>query len=68
MDNKEKMEEELGLMPYNGSNGILIYCSDADCYSEFEETAGGYYPPIKYESDKHNRKCRNCLTRLGLFY
>ena len=66
MENKEN-EEELVLMPYRNGNGILIYCSDGDCYSEFEETAGGYYPPIKYESDKHNRKCRRCLTRLGVF-
>ena len=58
-------EEELFLMPYGNGNGILIYCSDGDCYSEFEETAEGYYPPIKYESDKHNRKCPRCLYRLG---
>jgi len=47
-------EKELTLMPYGNGNGILIYCSNGDCYSEFEETAEGYYPPIKYESDKHN--------------
>ncbi len=60
-------EKELTLMPYGNGNGILIYCSNGDCYSEFEETAEGYYPPIKYESDKHNRQCRRCLTELGTF-
>jgi len=60
-----KEEEELILMTYEKGNGLLIYCSDGDCYAEFEETANGYYPPIKYESDKYNRKCSNCLKRLG---
>jgi hypothetical protein len=62
-----KNGKKIKLMPYGNGNGILIYCSDGDCYAEFEETAGGYYPPIKYESDKHNRKCRKCLQRLGVF-
>ena len=59
-------EKELTLMPYGGGNGILIYCKN--CGSEFEETAEGYYSPIKYESDRHNRECRRCLTQLGKFY
>ena len=58
-------EKELTLMPYGNHNGIVIYCKN--CGSEFEETAEGYYPPIKYESDKHNRECRRCLTELGTF-
>ena len=58
-------EKELTLMPYGNHNGIVIYCKN--CGSEFEETAEGYYPPIKYESDKHNRECRRCLTELGMF-
>jgi hypothetical protein len=61
----KKKEEELPLMPYSYGNGILIYCCNPDCYSEFEETANGYYSPIKYESDKHNRKCRRCLIESG---
>ena len=63
MENEK--EKELTLMPYGNHNGIVIYCKN--CGSEFEETAEGYYPPIKYESDKHNRECRRCLTELGTF-
>lgn len=63
--NRMENEKELTLMPYGNHNGILIYCKN--CGSEFEETAEGYYPPIKYESDKHNRECRRCLTELGTF-
>lgn len=62
---EEHKEEELILLPYDGRNGILIYCSDPDCYAEFEETAEGYYPPIKYKSEKYNRKCRRCLYNSG---
>lgn len=58
-------EKELTLMPYGNHNGIVICCKN--CGSEFEETSEGYYPPIKYESDKHNRLCRRCLTELGTF-
>lgn len=57
--------KELTLMPYGDHNGIVICCKN--CGSEFEETSEGYYPPIKYESDKHNRLCRRCLTELGTF-
>ena len=60
-----KYEKELTLMPYGNGNGLLIYCKN--CGSEFEETAGGYYDPIKYESDKYDRECRRCLTELGTF-
>ena len=63
--NRMENEKELTLMPYGNHNGILIYCKN--CGSEFEETAEGYYPPIKYESDKHNRECRRCLTEIGTF-
>ncbi len=63
--NRMENEKELTLMPYGNHNGIVIYCKN--CGSEFEETAEGYYPPIKYESDKHNRYCRRCLTELGTF-
>ena len=59
-------EKELTLMPYGNGNGLLIYCKI--CGVEFEETALGYYLPIKYESDKHNRDCRTCLIELGKFY
>ena len=52
-------------MPYDNHNGIVIYCKN--CGSGFEETAGGYYPPINYEIDKKNRECRRCLTELGKF-
>jgi hypothetical protein len=55
-------EKELVLAPYSGSNGIVIYCKNCGC--EFEETSDGYYQPIKYESDKYNRKCRRCLRQL----
>ena len=58
-------EKELHLMPYGNHNGIVIYCCNPDCYCEFEETANGYYSPIKYESDKYNRKCRRCLIESG---
>lgn len=58
-------EKELILMPYGNHNGIVICCKN--CGSEFEETAEGYYPPIKYENDKYNRECRRCLTELGTF-
>ena len=58
-----KNEKELTLIPYGSHNGIVICCKN--CGSEFEETAEGYYPPIKYESDKHNRECRRCLTELA---
>jgi hypothetical protein len=54
-------EQELGYFDYNGVNGIFIYCSNPDCYCEFEETSNGYYPPVKYESEKHNRLCPTCL-------
>lgn len=63
--NRMENEKELTLMPYGNNNGIVIYCKN--CGSEFEETAEGYYPPIKYEIDKHNRECRRCLTELGTF-
>jgi hypothetical protein len=53
-------EEELTLMHYNGSNGIIICCKS--CGHEFEETLNGYYQPIKYESDRYNRKCKQCLS------
>ena len=46
-------------MPYGNHNGIVIICKACGC--EFEETAEGYYEPIKYESDKHNRDCARCL-------
>jgi hypothetical protein len=58
-------EKELILMPYVNHNGIVICCKS--CGSEFEETAEGYYQPIKYESDKYNRKCKRCLAELGAF-
>ena len=58
-------ENELTLMPYGNHNGIVIYCKN--CGNEFEETADGYYSPIKYESDKYNRECLKCLTELGTF-
>jgi len=58
-------EEKLILMPYANNNGIVIVCKN--CGSEFEETAGGYYTPIEYESDKYNRECKRCLTELGIF-
>ena len=64
LNRMETKRKELALMPYGNHNGIL-YCKN--CGSEFEETAEGYYPPIKYESDKHNRACRRCLTELGMF-
>ena len=57
--------KELALMPYGNGNGLIIYCNN--CGSEFEETAKGYYDPIKYESDKYNRECRICLIELGKF-
>jgi hypothetical protein len=60
-----KNEKELTLMPYENHNGILLYCGN--CGAEFEETSEGYYEPIKYESDKHNRECRRCLTSEGMF-
>jgi|GEM_PF-3597073 len=61
-----KKEKELVLMPHiNNLNGIIILCSH--CGSEFEETAGGYYSPIKYQSDRYGRECRRCLTELGFF-
>lgn len=63
--NRMENEKELTLMPYGDHNGIVICCKN--CGSEFEETSEGYYPPIKYESDKHNRLCRRCLTELGTF-
>lgn len=56
---------KLKLLPYGNHNGLLIYCKNCGC--EFEETAEGHYNPIKYESDKHNRKCRKCLIELGTF-
>ena len=52
--------EELPLMPYGNHNGIVIYCKN--CGSEFEETCEGYYQPIKYESDKYDRECKQCLN------
>jgi len=61
-----KNDKELVLIPYiKNRNGIIISCSH--CGSEFEETADGYYSPIKYESDKYDRECRRCLTELGIF-
>jgi hypothetical protein len=61
MEKKIEKEQELVLLPYNGSNGIMIYCSNPDCYCEFEETSNGYYSPIKYESEQYNRLCPTCL-------
>ena len=58
-------EKKLILLPYDGKNGIIITCKNCGC--EFEETAGGYYTPIKYESDKYDRECRRCLKELGVF-
>ena len=55
-------EKELTLIPYGNHNGIVIYCKN--CGSEFEETDGGYYMPIKYETDKHDRYCRRCRESL----
>ena len=56
-------EKELILASYGNNNGICIYCKD--CGREFEETCNGYYSPIKYESDKYNRYCFQCLISLG---
>ena len=56
---RTEKEKELSLMPYGNHNGIVIICKACGC--EFEETAEGYYEPIKYESDKHNRDCARCL-------
>jgi len=60
-----KNEKELDLNPYTTQTEIVIIC--CNCGSEFGETAEGHYAPIKYESDKHNRECRRCLTQLGTF-
>ena len=60
------MEEKLVLMPYGNHNGLTIYCKE--CNAETEETVNGYYSPIVYESDKHNRYCINCLKNQGLYY
>jgi hypothetical protein len=59
-----QQEEELILMPYGNHNGIVIYCKN--CYAEFEETANGYYTPLKYESEKYDRYCTICLSQLGM--
>jgi len=58
--NEDNMEF---LMPYNGFNGITIYCKN--CGADFEETCNGYYNPIKHENDKYDRECHNCLKELG---
>jgi transcription elongation factor Elf1 len=60
-----KKDKELVLLPYTKKNGIIIYCKN--CGSEFEETANGYYEPIKYETDKTDRECNKCLIELGVF-
>jgi transcription elongation factor Elf1 len=57
--------KKLNLMPYNVHNSIVVICKRCGC--EFEETAGGYYEPIEYESDYYDRECRRCLTELGKF-
>ena len=48
---------------YEKGNGIVIYC--CKCGQSFEETCGGFYKPIKYESDYHDRECQECLEELG---
>jgi hypothetical protein len=58
MEDNQTQEPELFLMPYGGGNGIIIYCRC--CGREMEETVNGHYPPIRYESDKYNRKCQPC--------
>jgi hypothetical protein len=60
-----EIKKELALMPYGNHNGLVIYCKT--CGSEFEETAEGYYNPVKYESDLYDRCCRSCLSSLGKF-
>jgi len=57
-------EKKLRLSSYGNNNGIVIYCKNCCC--EFEETANGYYSPIEYESDKHNRYCYRCLIQMGM--
>jgi len=62
--NEKEMQEnenELFLFPYDGTNGILIYCKS--CGREFEETLNGQYEPIRYESDKYNRQCKECTAQ-----
>ena len=46
-------------------NGIVIVCKN--CGSDFEETAEGYYEPLKYEEDKYDRICLYCLKLQGYF-
>lgn len=53
-------EIELDLDIYGNHNGIVIICKN--CGWEFEETANGYYEPLRYESDKYNRECPSCLN------
>ena len=45
---------------YNGGNGIVICCKA--CGAEFEETLDGYYPPIKFEHEKYDRLCKQCIN------
>lgn len=55
---ERKTRKKLWLLPYNGVNGIFIYCKS--CGVEFEETDQGYYKPVVYEHEKYDRKCKQC--------
>jgi hypothetical protein len=50
---------EIIAFPYNGHNGIIICC--VNCGSEFEETCNGYYHPLNFEHERHDRKCPICI-------
>ena len=54
----EEEEEKLDLQTYGNHNGIVITCRG--CGNDMEETSDGYYRPLVYESEMHNRACRYC--------
>jgi hypothetical protein len=56
---EEDKPKAISAFAYNGSNGIVICCSE--CGSEFEETCNGKYPPLQYEHERYNRLCLRCI-------
>ena len=62
-DVKLHFGEEWAATTY-GTNGLLISC--CCCGWDMEERGDDlHYPPLEYESDKHNRECHRCRKMNG---